>query len=246
MKIEIVLPILNEEKSLSQQVGHLKDYLKTHEGQGNTFLLTIADNGSTDRSPLIGAEIANSIEGVKYLKIGQRGVGLALKKSWLDSDADIIGFMDLDFATDLKHLEQCWEILRQKEYDIVCGTRNKQHSHVINRSLRRTFISRVFNVLIKTIFHTKFTDGMCGFKFLKRESLSIVLENGIGFDDWFFSTELLIVAEYVNLSIYDLPVTWTDDRNSKVKILELTKMYLIDMIRLKGMLRKKSALRAKE
>jgi hypothetical protein len=87
---------------------------------------------------------------------------------------------------------------------------------------------------------------MCGFKFLKRESLSIVLENGIGFDDWFFSTELLIVAEYVNLSIYDLPVTWTDDRNSKVKILELTKMYLIDMIRLKGMLRKKSALRAKE
>jgi hypothetical protein len=87
---------------------------------------------------------------------------------------------------------------------------------------------------------------MCGFKFIKRESLSIILENGIGFDDWFFSTELLIVAEYVNLNIYDLPVTWTDDRNSKVKILELTKMYLIDMISLKGMLRKKSALRAKE
>jgi glycosyltransferase involved in cell wall biosynthesis len=202
-------------------------------------VITIADNGSTDRSPLIGEEISNSIKGVKYLKIGQRGVGLALKKSWLDSDAHIIGFMDLDFATDLKHLEQCWEILGQKEYDIVCGTRNKKHSQVINRSLRRTFISRVYNKLIRTIFQTKFTDGMCGFKFLKRDSLPIILENGIGFDDWFFSTELLIVAEHVHLNVYDLPVTWTDDRNSKVKILELTKMYLIDMIRLKMMLLRK-------
>lgn len=246
MKIEIVIPVLNEEKSLRHQVLYLKDYLTTQKDQANTFVLTIADNGSTDCSPLIGTEIANSIEGVKYLKIDRRGVGLALKRSWLGSDADIIGFMDLDFATDLKHLEQCWEILKQKEFDIVCGTRNRKNSHVINRSFKRTLISRIFNILIKTIFRTKFTDGMCGFKFLKRESLSIILENGIGFDDWFFSTELLIVGEYMNLNIYDLPVTWTDDRDSKVKIFELTKMYLIDIIRLKWMLRKKSALRAKE
>ena len=246
MKIEIVIPILNEEKTLRSQIVYLQSYLKANNINGHSFTVTIADNGSTDRSALIGSEIANSTEGIRYLKLDERGVGRALKRSWGESDADILGFMDLDFATDLKHLEECWEILQNKSYDIVCGSRNMKDSHVINRSLKRTIISKTLNMIIRVYFHTNFTDGMCGFKFIKRDALAIVLKNGVGFDDWFFSTEILVVAEYMNLRIYDLPVTWTDDRNSKVKILELTKLYLDNMKRLKLVMRKKQTFRKSE
>ena len=246
MKIEIVIPILNEERTLRSQIVHLLDFLEKNNSKGHTFTVTIADNGSTDQSGQIGREIVNSMAGTRYLKFDVRGVGRALKKSWTESDADIVGFMDLDFATDLKHLDQCWEILQLKRYDIVCGSRNKKDSHVINRSFKRTVISKVFNSIIRVYFQTDFTDGMCGFKFIKRDALPIVLKNGVGFDDWFFSAEILIVAEYMNLSIYDLPVTWTDDRNSKVEILELTKQYLVNMKKLKLVLPKKQTFRISE
>ena len=233
MNIEIVIPILNEEKTLRKQVFHLKSHLRKYDQLGHKFIITIADNGSTDRSSLIGSEIARTVSGIKYVKLAERGVGRALKRCWQDSEAEVIGFMDLDFATDLNHLEQCWALLRKKEIDIVCGTRNQKESNVVNRSLKRTITSRTLNAIIRIVFRTSFTDAMCGFKFLKRNALPTILENGVGFDDWFFSSEILIVAEHLNLNINELPVSWIDDKDSKVRILGLTMMYLKDIVILK-------------
>ena len=60
------------------------------------------------------------------------------------------------------------------------------------------------------------------------------MDNGARNDGWFFSTELLTVAEWLDLKICELPVTWTDDAgSSKVKILPLAKRYLQSMRDLK-------------
>lgn len=52
---------------------------------------------------------------------------------------------------------------------------------------------------------------MCGFKFLKRSVYPQLHKNGAESDGWFFSTELLTIAEWFKLKIYELPVQWTDD-----------------------------------
>ena len=67
---------------------------------------------------------------------------------------------------------------------------------------------------------------MCGFKFLKRTILNDLILSGADNDGWFFSTELLIVADYKKYKLLDLPVVWTDDQNSKVKIIKLSVEYL--------------------
>jgi glycosyltransferase involved in cell wall biosynthesis len=233
MKIEIVIPILNEEATLERQIQLLEKHITIHDHFGHQIWITIADNGSTDCSPTISRELLARFDNLKYIRIGKRGVGLALKKAWTESTADIVGFMDLDFSTDLKHLEEVWSKFENDEIGLICGSRNRSESTVINRPLRRTITSRVLNLILKRVFRAKFTDGMCGFKFLRRRHLNEILSCGIGFDGWFFSTEILIVAERQGIEILDLPITWQDDRVSKVKILQLSGEYVKNILQLK-------------
>ncbi len=73
----------------------------------------------------------------------------------------------------------------------------------------------------------RFSDGMCGFKWLWRKHYPALHQAGAVSDGWFFSTELLTVAEWKGLKMCELPVKWTDDvSSSKVKILPLAMQYL--------------------
>lgn len=237
-KIEITIPVLNEERSLEQQVLTVLEHFQSQLGHFENINLVIADNGSTDQTPVIARRLEAQHSKVKYLRLDKRGVGLALKSSWVGSDADIVGYMDLDLATDLKHLGEALDILVAQEAGIVAGSRLAKGAKVIGRSPLREVTSRTFNMIVKVWFRTKFTDGMCGFKFLRRAHLSDLMRHGAQNDGWFFSTELLVVAEHLGIKVKDLPVAWTDDPDSKVKIGRLTIEYLKAMRSLKAKLKR--------
>ena len=145
--------------------------------------------------------------------------------------------MDLDLSTDIKHLHQVFDALLSDKYDMVAGTRLANESVVTGRSIIRNFTSRIFNEIISLSFRGNFTDGMCGFKFLKRDILEVLIENGADNNGWFFSTELLVVADYKKFRILDLPIRWTDDPSSKVKIIKLSIEYLKAIFNLKKRLK---------
>jgi hypothetical protein len=96
-------------------------------------------------------------------------VGLALKTSWQQSQADIVGYMDLDLATDLTHFLQAYNALNSEGFDLVYATRLHRKSRVIGRTVKREITSRVFNTILRVYLGVRFSDGMCGFKWLKRE-----------------------------------------------------------------------------
>ena len=168
------------------------------------------------------------------MRLAEKGVGLALKRGWETSEADILGYMDLDLATDLSHLPEAIAAISQRQYDICYGTRLHPDARVIGRSLKREIVSRIFNSVLRLYLGVKFSDGMCGFKFLRRAILPELRINGAVSNGWFFSTELLVVAERLGFTLYELPVHWTDDDSSKVKIMSLSLEYLKAMRRLKN------------
>ena len=158
-----------------------------------------------------------------------------MKTSWGQSKADIVGYMDLDLATDLKHFLEAYEAIAEKDYDLVYGSRLHPRAQVINRPFKREVASRVFNFLLKTYLNVAFSDGMCGSNFLKRSVYPKLYEHGAQNDGWFFSTELLTVGEWLGYKLYELPVKWTDDiSSSRVKIIPLAKRYLRSMKQLKS------------
>lgn len=238
MKIEITIPVLNEEATIYEKIRELHNYMENHlQGIGNISII-IADNGSTDTTEAKALALTNELSRIEYIRLGQRGVGRALKASWTKSNAKIIGYMDLDLATDLKFIRPALDALISGGADIVTGSRLATGAKVIGRSRLRNFTSVCFNMLVKRVFQTSFSDGMCGFKFLKRTALKNLMGAGAQSDGWFFATQVLVVGEHLNYKVADLPVTWTDDPNSKVKIVKLSIEYIKQIIQLKKTLKK--------
>ena len=231
---DITIPVLDEEETLVVQVGKLRDFLLQHYPALGQWRIVIADNGSTDATRQLATELSEKYQEVNWVSVPRRGVGLALKTSWGQSDADIVGYMDLDLATDLRHFPEAYSVLAEDRADLVYGSRLHPAAKVIGRTTKREISSRGFNFILRNYLGVQFSDGMCGFKFLQRKSLPELLENGAHNDGWFFSTELLSVAEWRGLTLHELPVTWTDDAaSSKVKVFPLAMRYLQAMRELK-------------
>ena len=183
--LDIAIPVLNEENRLKSGIEKLITFLKTENLLSQTQL-SIADNGSTDRTEEQARELVNIYSNVRYLKVGQKGVGLALKKAWGDSTGNWVGYMDVDLATDIKHIKDVFRLLLDEQIEVVTGSRLLAGSEVINRMLTREITSRGFNKILQCALGIHFTDGMCGFKFIKRSIFDVLMERGVHNDEWFF------------------------------------------------------------
>ena len=229
--IDIVFPVLNEENRLPCGIDATIHFLEQH--QEFDYLLTIADNGSTDATEEVAKELMKRYSGkIRYLKVGKKGVGLALRTAWTTSNKDIVGYMDVDLATDISHLLDVYRLFAQTNVDIVNGSRLLKGACVKKRSLLREVASRSLNLIVPVLLQTKFTDAMCGFKFLRRNVAQQLCEQSNKTDGWFFCAEILVKAEWQKMRIKEIPVRWTDDDDSRVNVMQLGIRYMREIIRL--------------
>jgi putative flippase GtrA len=124
--------------------------------------------------------------------------------------------MDVDLATDLAALLPLIAPLVSGHSDVAIGTRLHRGSRVV-RGVKREFISRSYNLMLRHTLSTHFSDAACGFKAIRRE-VAIHLLPLVEDDAWFFDTELLVLAERSGLRIHEVPVDWIDDPDSHVHI----------------------------
>ena len=211
--IDIVIPVYNEEQALPRNILILTDFLKSNVI--NPWQIIIADNASTDSTRSVSEMLCERFSGVNYLYLPQKGRGRALKASWKESTADIVSYMDVDLSTDLVHFPQLISSIESGSH-IAIGSRLSKESRV-TRSFRREFISRTYNMMIKSMFFTGFPDAQCGFKAMTRESANTLIPQ-IKNNNWFFDTELLIIAAKNGFQISSQPVKWDDDPSSSVNI----------------------------
>jgi len=237
LKFDIAIPVFNEELTIDSQINKLHRVLSTLNNEENQFQILIADNGSTDRTKDIAESLAASLDRVSLISVGQKGVGLALRKAWENSQADIVGYMDLDLATDVIHINEVVATFLHEESDVINASRLLPTSSVRNRKLSRAISSRGLNLILRVIFRTRISDAMCGFKFVKRSVLEHALANGAKSNGWFFATQLLLIAEMMGFRIKEIPVNWVDDGNSKVRILNLSKQYLSEILELRAQIK---------
>ncbi|MFZ2025233.1 MAG: glycosyltransferase [Microgenomates group bacterium] len=216
-RLDIVIPVYNEEEELEAHTETLITFLHSYLPDF-TWTITIADNASTDKTPVISKMLAKNHVFVHTLRLEQKGRGRAVKKAWMETNADVHCYMDVDLSTDLKHLPPLVRSL-QRGYDIAIGTRNARASRVYGRSVLRTFTSKMYIAIIKMLFFVKFGDAQCGFKAITDESAKMLLPHVVD-NAWFFDSELLILAEKLGYRIYEEPVTWIDNPGSTVRVIK--------------------------
>ena len=226
--IDIIIPVHNEENVLLDSIRRLNQFLQGNIQ--NPWRITIADNASTDATRSIAQLLAQDYPGVGYLFIPEKGRGRALRASWLNSTADFVSYMDVDLSTDLTHVPELIAAL-ESGFHIAIGNRLNRKSEV-TRGFKREIISRCYNALIKGLFFTSFSDAQCGFKALNRRTAATIVPHVVN-NNWFFDTELLILAAKRGYKIKSLPVTWIDDPESSVNITSTAKEDLKGLFRLR-------------
>ena len=212
--VDVVVPVLDEARSLRANVELLLEYLRRE--YPFRFRVVIADNASTDATPEIAAALAAEYEAVDVIRTERRGRGLALRTAWLASDADVVAYMDVDLSTNLDSFLPLVAPLLSGHSELSIGTRLAHHAHV-RRRFKREILSRGYNALVRLGFRARFSDAQCGFKAIRTDAarqLVPLVED----DTWFFDTELLLLAERNGLRIHEVPVDWIEDLDSRVSL----------------------------
>ena len=214
--LDIIIPVYNEEQALPLCVetlsGFLSDQMSSYE-----WRIVISDNGSTDDTLSVAWDLSEKSSGVTCVHLDRKGRGRALYKTWTESQADVICYMDVDLSTRLEALPPLVGAI-EEGYGVAVGSRLIKGSRVVRRTLKREITSRCYNLLIKMMFLTRFSDAQCGFKAVSqrvaRELVPLIKDKA-----WFFDTELLIIAEKNGYRIKDVPVHWVDDPDTRVKVM---------------------------
>jgi glycosyltransferase involved in cell wall biosynthesis len=212
--VDLVIPVYNEERVLAQSVETLRAWAS--ENLPYRWRIVIADNASTDRTLEIAEGLAAADpDGVGVVHLDRKGRGRALNRTWLGSAADAMCYMDVDLSTNLDCVKPLLAGVCDEGYDLAYGSRVSSKSD-ITRSLKREINSRGYILLLKALFWTKFSDAQCGFKAITREAAQVLLPH-VRDGEWFWDTELLILAEKNGYRLKEIPVRWTEDPDTRVK-----------------------------
>lgn len=217
MKINILFPVLNEHLRLEKGIERCMDYMK--KNVTIPYELTIIDNGSDDDTPKIARGLEAKYQEVSYRRIEERGVGIAFKTGINESDADIVGYMDIDLSTDLKYLSKTIELFEKDQtLQYVNGTRFSKSSDTQGRKWYRKITSAGLVTILKVMFKMKATDALCGFTFLRTELAKELVKKCSDDHGWFYTVEFLLRAERMGVKILDMPVEWVEDYDTTVNV----------------------------
>ena len=241
--VEFVIPVYNEEKDLNRCVTVLSNYLLGLRGEFGTTLrhaqaadfswrIVIADNASTDSTWDIACKLVQrDAQHVRALRVDRKGRGFALKTAWLTSQARVLAYMDVDLSTGLEHIDALVSPLLRGTADLAIGSRLMKESQT-TRSVKREFISRTYNTLLRSYSGALFSDAQCGFKAIRADAFQSMYAQLLD-NEWFFDTEMLLLAQYKGLRLNEVPVRWVEDEQTSVHIADTVFKDLRGMMRMR-------------
>ncbi|MCZ7360029.1 MAG: glycosyltransferase family 2 protein [Candidatus Methanoperedens sp.] len=183
-----------------------------------SFEIIIAEDGSSDGTDKICEALAKKYDFVVHLHSDERqGRGRALNRAFKASKGEILGYIDVDLATDMRHLGELIQFIRDG-CDFATGSRMLPESNV-KRPFKRGLASKGFNFLTRSMLGSKIYDHQCGFKSFKRASLFKILDE-VKDTHWFWDTEILVRAQHAGFRVMEFPVEWKHGGTTKVNLIK--------------------------
>ena len=208
MKLSIIIPCYNESKDIAKNTDIVKQYLLEKNIDHEIILV---NDGSKDTTK----EVIEAIPGVLAVSYEpNRGKGGAVKEGIEHATGDYVLFMDADLSTDINAIEKVVE--QVPNCDFLIGSRHAKDSVIKKKQpVLRVFIGWCCRLLVNMLFHTKLKDTQCGFKAIRLDVAKKFAEKQL-VNNFAFDVEYIYIAKLNNLSIQELGITWSDDRESTV------------------------------
>ncbi len=204
LELSIVLPCLNEERTVGECVEQALGFLD-HSGVRGEVI--VVDNGSTDCSRDVAAA-----KGARVICVEEKGYGSAVRGGIEAALGRYVIMGDADMSYDLAHLMPFVEKLRQG-YDLVMGNRFKggispgampwHHRYIGNPVL--SFIGRLF-------FHSPANDFHCGLRGFRWDAAQQMNLQTTGME---FASEIVIKASLLGMKVCEVPTPLFPDQRDR-------------------------------
>ena len=172
MNISIIIPLLNEEESLTE----LHDWI-VRVMQSNHFLYEILfiDDGSTDGSWDIITKLGRSnpnVKGIRFLK--NFGKSQALHAGFKAAQGDVVITMDADLQDNPEEIPELYHMIKQEGFDLISGWKKKRYDSILSKNLP----SKLFNWAARKTSGVRLHDFNCGLKAYKKEVVKTIEVSG--------------------------------------------------------------------
>ncbi|MFL6446213.1 MAG: glycosyltransferase family 2 protein [Bryobacteraceae bacterium] len=204
MKLLIAIPALNEEASIE---GIIERSLQARydiisRSPISQVDITVVSDGSTDRTVSLARQYTDHVKLIVFEQ--NRGYGAAIQQAWLESDADLLGFLDADGTCEPRFFGDLAQALSIERADIALGCR-------LNRNSEMPAVRQVGNILfagLLTLLSGKgIRDTASGMRIVRRQAYHRLrpLPDGLHFTPAMSARALLDRAANLKLIEIDMP-----------------------------------------
>ena len=223
--LDLVIPVYNEAGSIDDAVRRLRDSLNDSM---QDYSIRIVDNQSSDDTFKHAKSLQNEFHEVKAMRIPQQGKARAIRAGWEASDADILGFIDVDLSPSISTIPQMIDQVSTTK-GLAVSSRHLPTSQTI-RTWHRGLVSHAYNTGLWVITGSGVADHQCGLKVIHREFWDEVSSN-IRSTEWFLDTELILHANRLGRPIDEFAVRWEEDPASAVNTVSVSWKILVSLYR---------------
>jgi glycosyltransferase involved in cell wall biosynthesis len=163
MNISVVIPLLNEQDSLSE----LHDWIaKVMQSNHFSYEIIFIDDGSTDNSWQTIESIVKkntNVKGIRFFK--NYGKSQALHAGFKESKGDVIITMDADLQDNPEEIPELYNMIVKDHFELVSGWKKKRYDSIITKNIP----SKLFNWAARKTSGVKLHDFNCGIKAYKKD-----------------------------------------------------------------------------
>ena len=227
----LLIPAYNEERRIEPVLRDYAVYFqKNYPGK---FQLVVVLNGCKDNTLAVVQRVAAEHPTVSALNfpdaIGKGGAIIeGLKLAPL---ADAIGYVDADGATAPPAFHDLVKYLDRA--DCVIGSRWIPGAVLhIEQSSKRKFASRVFHLIVDSLFWMNIRDTQCGAKVMRRHAVEKI-HSSLRIADMAFDINLLYALKHAGFKVLEVPTEWTDKVGSKVTLFRTSLTMFLSAVRIR-------------
>jgi dolichyl-phosphate beta-glucosyltransferase len=233
--LSIVIPAYNEEKRLGASLSRIAEYLDARSVDAEVL---VVDDGSKDKTADVAAKALSGRRGRVIVNVENRGKGYSFRRGVLEAQGRFVLMSDADLSTPIEDHAKLAAVIRQRDLDVVIGSRALADSDVqVRQGWLRQTMGRTFNAIIRIATGLPFRDTQCGFKLMDRERVAPLVQKMV-VDGFAFDVEMLFLCSRFGLSVADVPVVWRNAEGSKVSIVGDPLKMILDVLRIRWRFRR--------
>lgn len=223
MKLSVIIPAYNEERRLPETLKAVEDYLRN---QSYEYEILVVNGGSTDGTEKVVKDAMREMPNLKILTTANIGKGDAVRQGMLQAQGQYRVFMDADNSTSIDEVQKMWPEF-EKSNAVVIGSRDVPGARIaVSQPLWRRKLGDIFNLMVQTLSGLwGIWDTQCGFKGFEAKAAQAIFARST-INQWAFDVEVLVLAKKLGYKIAEVPITWRNDPESKVKFSGMVKMLL--------------------